>query len=129
MMVASEILLRCGDRIALLSGDDFTALPFLALGGRGVISVASNVVPDRMSDLVMAGMAGAFESARRIHLELYPLFQALFVESNPIPVKAALAMMGMMSGELRLPLCDGREEHRAQLRTVLAHLGLLGSQA
>ncbi|HLT31903.1 MAG TPA: 4-hydroxy-tetrahydrodipicolinate synthase [Myxococcaceae bacterium] len=115
----------CGDRIALLSGDDFTVLPFLASGGVGIISVSSNVVPKLMSDLVQAALEGKFKEALDIQLRLQPLHRALFLESNPIPLKWALARMGLMGGELRLPLTPLAETHHAALEAELSKLGLL----
>ena len=115
----------CGDRIALLSGDDFTVLPFLAAGGDGVISVSSNVVPKLMSDLVQAALDGKLKEALALQLRLQPLHRALFLESNPIPVKWALARMGLMGGELRLPLTPLADTHHAALEAELSKLGLL----
>lgn len=115
----------CGDRITLLSGDDFTVLPFLAAGGDGVISVSSNVVPKLMSDLVQAALDGKLREALALQLRLQPLHRALFLESNPIPVKWALARMGLMGGELRLPLTPLAENHHAALEAELSKLGLL----
>lgn len=129
MMVASELTLRCGDRLGMLSGDDFTTLPFLAQGGHGVISVATNVVPDLMSQLVNAALENRMAEAQKLHFKLYPLFQALFAESNPIPVKSALAMMGRMTGERRLPLCELGEANEVRLREVLVRLELLSRAA
>lgn len=123
--VATELRLRCGGRLSLLSGDDFTTLPFMALGGDGVISVASNVVPGPMARLVAAAGAGRLDEARRLHFDLYTLFGLLFVESNPIPVKAALAMMGRIEDALRLPLCPMSAGNREKLRAELARLKLL----
>jgi len=126
MIVASDILRLCGDKLTLLSGDDFTTLPFIALGGSGCISVASNVVPDQMKALVSMAKAGDLAGARELHLDLYPLFKALFVQTNPLPVKTALAMMGRMSETFRLPLCEMDPGPRATLREALVQQGLLG---
>lgn len=126
MIVASDILRLCGDKIALLSGDDFTTLPFLALGGDGCISVASNVVPDRMAAMVNAARAGDLDTAREIHLALYPLFKALFLQTNPLPVKTSLAMMERMAESFRLPLCEMDPGPRGALREALVQAGLLG---
>lgn len=125
LTVASELRLRCGDRLSLLSGDDFTSLPFLAQGGEGVISVASNVVPGPMSRLVAAARAGRLEEARALHFELYTLFGLLFVESNPIPAKTALHMMGRMSDFMRLPLCPMGAGNAERLKAELVRLGLV----
>jgi 4-hydroxy-tetrahydrodipicolinate synthase len=102
--VASQILERCGDRIAVLSGDDFTAFPLFALGGQGVISVVSNVAPRLMADLWDAWVAGRLEEARRLHFRIQPLCRALFLETNPIPVKWGVHRLGRATDEIRLPL-------------------------
>jgi 4-hydroxy-tetrahydrodipicolinate synthase len=120
MSNAIDVRRRCGEQIALLSGDDFTTLPFLALGGDGVISVASNVVPEAMTDLVSAVRNGRLEDARSASEALFPLFQALFLESNPIPVKAAMAQLGLLKDELRLPLTSMSSGPRAVLLETLA---------
>jgi 4-hydroxy-tetrahydrodipicolinate synthase len=120
MSNAIDVRRRCGDQIALLSGDDFTTLPFLALGGDGVISVASNVVPEAMSSLVSAVRGGRLEEARPASEMLFPLFQALFYESNPIPVKAAMAQLGLLKNELRLPLTPMSPGPKAALLEILA---------
>ncbi|MCA9567298.1 MAG: 4-hydroxy-tetrahydrodipicolinate synthase [Myxococcales bacterium] len=126
MAHATEVLRRTGDRFTLLSGDDFTVLPFLALGGHGTISVASNVVPAKMKALVVAGREGRLSDARVLNAELFPLFHALFQESNPIPLKAALAATGAMEDELRLPLSPLAERCREPLLAALRALDLLG---
>ena len=109
----------------LLSGDDVTTCPFILLGGDGVISVASNLVPREMCELVNAALAGQVADARRRHNAMRELFAALFIESNPIPVKAAMAMQGRLQEAYRLPLCELRPAHREQLQTVLRHGGWL----
>lgn len=119
MNVASEILERCGDQITLLSGDDFTTLPFIALGGQGCISVASNVVPDRMVAMVNAARALNLSEARAQHFSLSPLFRALFSETNPIPIKTALAHLGWIEEDFRLPLCRMQADTRAALVKVV----------
>ena len=122
---ASQIIARVGDRIALLSGDDATAFPLYALGGKGVISVVSNVAPALMSAMWDAAAAGDWKRAREIHYKLLPLGEGLFVEANPIPVKAALAMMGRIADEIRPPLYPLAAEHRDKLRGQLRELGLV----
>ena len=109
----------------MLSGDDATAFPLFALGGRGVISVVSNVAPALMSAMWDAAAAGDWNKARQLHYRLLPLGEGLFVEANPIPVKAALAMMGRMTEEIRPPLYPLAEQYRAKLRAQLDELGLL----
>ena len=111
--------------IEVLSGDDSLTLPMLAVGARGVVSVAANVAPAQVVKMVKAFLAGANEEARRAHLELLDLFHVLFIESNPGPVKAALEMMGQATGELRLPLVPVSDASRQKIRQVLARLGLV----
>ncbi|MFO7638798.1 MAG: 4-hydroxy-tetrahydrodipicolinate synthase [bacterium] len=122
---ATEIVARCGDRLAVLSGDDSLTLPIMAAGGRGVISVTSNVVPAEVSRMVAAFLAGNPAEATGLHLHLFPLTKALFVETNPIPVKAALEMLGMAAGEPRLPLTPLSAAGREVVRTALRRHGLL----
>jgi 4-hydroxy-tetrahydrodipicolinate synthase len=110
---------------AVLSGDDALTLPLMAVGGRGIISVASNVAPDRMSAMVGAALAGDFAAARRAHAALMPLMLVNFVESNPIPVKAALAMLGLCQEVYRLPMVPPSEASRARIRQTLGDLGML----
>jgi 4-hydroxy-tetrahydrodipicolinate synthase len=109
---------------AVLSGDDNLVFPIMTLGGTGVISVASNLVPDRMSALVRALLSGDVAAARRMHYELLPLFRAIFVETNPIPIKAALAMKGMIAENYRLPMCPLAAKSRERLTAVLKDLPL-----
>lgn len=116
---------RCGDRLTLLSGDDFIVAPFIACGGKGVISVSANVVPKQMSELVAAGLKGDHKRAVEIQLKLQPLHRLLFIESNPIPVKMALHLMGKFTKELRLPLVEMTEANTAKLKEALRALGTL----
>jgi len=111
--------------ITVLSGDDAITLPLMALGAKGVISVAANVVPKHMAMMVKNFMAGNLEESRKIHFNLFPLFKALFYETNPIPVKTALGMMGKIIPELRLPLCEIKKENSERLRRVLTDTGVL----
>ena len=111
--------------ITVLSGDDALTLPMMALGAKGVISVAANIVPKRMAMMVKNFMAGNLEESRKIHFSLFPLFKALFYETNPIPVKTALGMMGRITPELRLPLCEIENENRERLRKVLTDTRVL----
>ncbi len=111
--------------ITVLSGDDALTLPMMVLGAKGVISVAANIVPKRMAMMVKNFMAGNLEESRKIHFSLFPLFKALFYETNPIPVKTALGMMGRITPELRLPLCEIENENRERLRKVLTDTGVL----
>ena len=122
----AEVIARCPEDFAVLAGDDAMTLPLLALGGRGVIATTANVAPSAMVQMIRAFRAGDVLEARRIHFRLLPLFQVLFCETNPIPVKAALAFMGLCGPEIRLPLTPLGEPHRERLQVVLKELGLLG---
>jgi 4-hydroxy-tetrahydrodipicolinate synthase len=125
MRRAADVIAACGDRITVLSGDDFTAYGMMALGGRGVISVVSNVVPGPVAAMWDAAARGDLASARAIHFQLMPLMSLLFVEPNPIPVKAALELLGVIDGEIRLPLCECTPALRARLAADLKGRGLL----
>jgi 4-hydroxy-tetrahydrodipicolinate synthase len=109
--------------LRVLAGDDALTLSWMAMGARGIVSVAANVVPEEMAALVRDAAKGDFESARRRHYQLLPLFRALFVESNPVPVKACLELLGRCSAEVRLPLVAAEEATRAGLRKALGSLG------
>ena len=104
MIVGAQLLQRCGERIAILSGDDFTALPLWALGGHGLISVAANCAPGLLARLWDAWDAGHLAEARRLHFKMLPLAHSLFVETNPIPVKWAVHSLGKITDELRMPM-------------------------
>ncbi len=121
----SEIIKACGERIIVLSGDDSLTLPMLAVGAKGVITVTANVAPADMAALVNAFAAGRYDEARRLHYKMYDLFNALFLETNPIPVKAALAMMGKIDAELRLPLTPMATENREKLARAMKEYGLI----
>jgi 4-hydroxy-tetrahydrodipicolinate synthase len=121
----AHVLAAVPDSFAVLSGDDWATLPMLTLGGKGVISTASNVAPGEIVDLVRAFRAGDLARARAVQFRLLPLFDVLFCESNPIPVKAALAMRGAITEELRLPLMPISNGNRDRLQAVLKDLGLL----
>jgi 4-hydroxy-tetrahydrodipicolinate synthase len=119
-------ILNCvPEEFLVLSGDDALALPVLALGGRGVISVASNEIPAEMKRLTQLALAGDFDGARKIHRRYHALMEINFVESNPIPVKAAMAEMGLLEPSWRLPLVPPRPENRAKIHAVLESLKLL----
>ena len=109
--------------MTIVSGDDSMTLPLMSIGGTGIISVLSNLMPDRVKALTHAALAGDFQTARRRHLELFPLCKALFIETNPIPIKTAMALAGMDSGELRLPLCEMARDTRAELERALKEYG------
>jgi 4-hydroxy-tetrahydrodipicolinate synthase len=122
---AAQIISRVGDRLSLLSGDDATAFPFYALGGNGCISVVSNVAPADMAAMWDAAAAGNWNKARELHYKLFPLSEGLFIEANPIPVKAALAMMGKIADEIRPPLYPMVGAGREKVRQILADLKLV----
>ena len=122
---ASVIAQACGDRLIVLSGDDPLTLPMMAVGAKGVITVTANVMPKEMAQLVASFQAGRIDEARRIHFALSALFAALFYETNPIPVKEALGMMGKIDPELRLPMCAMSADNRNQLTRVLKEMRLI----
>jgi 4-hydroxy-tetrahydrodipicolinate synthase len=122
---AAQIIARVGDRLAMLSGDDATAMPFYAVGGQGCISVVSNVAPADMAAMWDAAAAGNWAKARELHYKLFALAEGLFIEANPIPVKAALAMMGKISDEIRPPLYPMAGANREKVRKILADLKLV----
>lgn len=123
--VTTEIINLCGDKIEVLSGDDLTFFPLLSVGAKGVISVTANVVPNRMVEMYKAFTSGDFEKASKIHRELYPLSKVLFIDTNPIPVKTALSMMGRMEKEFRLPLCPTTPEKEVVIEKTLKEFGVL----
>jgi 4-hydroxy-tetrahydrodipicolinate synthase len=122
---ASEIIQLCGERITVLAGDDALTLPMMAVGAKGVVTVTANLLPREMAQMVDAFRSGRLEEARTKHYRLYPLFTALFYETNPIPVKEALHMMGKIESELRLPLCPMGSEHKDKLLRVMKEAGLV----
>jgi len=118
----SQILRACP--ITVLSGDDPLTLPMMAVGAKGVISVASNLVPKAVADLVHAALAGRWEEARRLHARYHRLFNDVFLDSNPIPIKAAMAMAGLIEEVYRLPLCETTAANKQKLAECLKELGL-----
>ncbi len=112
--------------LVVLSGEDSLTFPLMAVGAKGIISVAANVVPKEMADLCNRALAGDWNTARELHAGLFSLMKAMFLETNPIPVKTALKLMGKIDGELRLPLCPMSEANEAKLREVLREYRLLG---
>lgn len=124
MTHVSDIIELCGPDFDVLSGDDFTVLPLMALGGTGVISVVSNILPKKMAALCAAFKAGDLAKARALHYEMMPISRACFVETNPIPVKTAMAKMGKMDIEMRLPLVPMAAENEKILDAALGGLGL-----
>jgi 4-hydroxy-tetrahydrodipicolinate synthase len=126
MKQITDIIAQCGDDFTVLSGEDFLTFPLMCVGGKGVISVVSNVAPREMADLCNLFFSGRFEDARRLYYRLLPLCHALFIETNPTPVKAALAMMNRIgSDEVRLPLAPMSEMNRQHLKRVLENQGLI----
>ena len=121
----SQIRALVDREFCILSGDDSLTLPMMSVGANGVISVASNIVPREVTNMVHAALKGDFERAGRIHAKLFPLFKDLFIETNPIPVKVALAIMGQIEEKYRLPLVPMSETSKAQLRKTLESLKLL----
>lgn len=121
----AHVIASVPDDFAVLSGDDALTLPLLAIGGRGVICTTSNLAPSEMVELVRAFRAGDVERARALHYRLLPLFDALFLETNPIPVKAALSMRGLILEELRLPLTRLSAPNRERLQLAMKEFGLL----
>jgi len=119
-------IVLCGAKLSFLSGDDTLTLPLMAVGGKGVISVVANIVPRDVADLTRAFLSGDWKRARELHLKLFPLCQAMFCETNPIPVKTAMALMGMIGGELRMPLCPMSEANLSKLKAALRAYGLIG---
>lgn len=120
-----DVFELCGDRMTLLSGDDFVVAPFIASGGRGVVSVSSNVVPRLMADLVAAALKGDFKTAVELQLKLQPLHRVLFCESNPIPVKMALHLMNRFGLDIRPPLFPMSEANTVKLKAELQKLGVV----
>lgn len=122
---ATRIIELCGDRMTVLSGDDFTAFPLYAVGARGVISVVSNVLPAVMAEMWNAAAAGDWARGRALHYRIQPLTRLLFVEGNPTGTKAALALLGAIKPEIRLPMWPCSDGLRAEIRAALAAEGLL----
>jgi 4-hydroxy-tetrahydrodipicolinate synthase len=121
----SQLRAALGARFEILSGDDSLTVPFMAVGAQGVISVASNVAPREVAQMVKAFASGQTKKAMQIHQKFYPLFKDLFIETNPVPVKAALVMMGQIEEEYRLPLVPMNGKNRETLRATLKNCGLL----
>ncbi len=122
---ASEILALCGDKIDVLSGDDFITFPMMACGGAGVISVTANIMPKEIASMIDAFNAGNMEEARLLHLKMLKINNAMFIETNPTPVKTALGLMGKCSDEVRLPLAPMSENNKAKLSGIMKEYGLI----
>ncbi len=123
--VATEIINLTEEKIEVLSGDDLTFFPLLAVGAKGVISVTANIVPEKMVKMYRAFKEGRWEEASEIHRELYNLSKVLFIDTNPIPVKTALSMMGRMEKEFRLPLCPTTPEKEEVIKKTLKEYGVI----
>jgi 4-hydroxy-tetrahydrodipicolinate synthase len=121
----SQVIAACGPDFSVLSGDDNLTLPLLAIGGHGVVSVIANILPRETSDLVHAALDGDWKRARDLHYRLFPLARAAFLETNPIPIKEAMAMAGMLEPEFRLPMCRMSDANRERLRAVLKQYALV----
>ncbi len=122
---ASEVLALCGDQIDVLSGDDFITFPMMACGAKGVISVLANIMPKAVGDLTDAYFAGDLATARKLHLDTLKISNAMFIESNPVPVKTALGLMGKCSDEVRLPLCPMSAANKAKLEAIMKEYKLI----
>jgi len=120
---ASQILTLCD--IIVLSGDDSLTLPIMSVGGKGVVSVLANIIPREVSEFVSNILKGEIENSQRLHKSLFSLCKAMFIETNPIPVKTAMKLLGRLNGEMRLPLCNMSDEHEGQLKKVLVAHGLI----
>jgi 4-hydroxy-tetrahydrodipicolinate synthase len=121
----SDILRLCGDRLTILSGDDSATLPLMAIGAKGVIATISNVMPREMHELAVAGLNGDFARARQIHFAMLPLMRALFIETNPIPIKQACAFMGKCANEVRMPMTPMSAGPAEKLRSVMRETRLI----
>jgi len=121
----SQVIAACGPDFSVLSGDDNITLPLLAIGGSGVVSVIANIVPRETADLVHAALDGDWKRARDLHYRLFPLARAAFLETNPIPIKEAMAMAGMLEPEFRLPMCRMSDANREKLRAILKPYALV----
>ena len=119
----SKILSLCD--ITVLSGDDSLTLPMMSVGAKGVISVAANVMPEEVADMVELALEGKYEEARKIHFKLMPIFKGLFIETNPIPVKTALSLMGKIDPNWRLPLCEMTEASLIKFKKIAKEAGLI----
>lgn len=121
----SQVIAACGPDFSVLSGDDNITLPLLAIGGHGVVSVIANILPRETAEMVHAALDGDWKRARDLHYRLFPLARAAFLETNPIPIKEAMAMAGMIEPEFRLPMCRMNDANRERLRAVLTQYSLV----
>ncbi len=125
MAQVSEVINLCGEKITVLSGDDFTTFPLILLGGKGTISVSANVAPADLAAMCKAANEGNIDEARRLHYKLEPLNKGMFIETNPISVKTALSLMGKIEEEMRLPLCPMAAANREKLKNILINYGVI----
>jgi 4-hydroxy-tetrahydrodipicolinate synthase len=121
----SQVIAACGPGFSVLSGDDNLTLPLMAVGGHGVISVIANILPRETADMVHAALENDIKRARELHYRLFPMARAAFLETNPIPIKEAMAMAGMLEPEFRLPMCRMSEANREVLRGIIRQYGLV----
>jgi 4-hydroxy-tetrahydrodipicolinate synthase len=121
----TAVIVACGPEFTVLSGDDSLTLPLMAVGGRGVISVVANFLPREIVEMTHAALDGDWKRARELHWRLFPICKAAFIETNPIPVKEAMAMLGMIRAEYRLPMCPMSDANRERLRKALLQAGVL----
>jgi 4-hydroxy-tetrahydrodipicolinate synthase len=121
----SQVIAACGPGFSVLSGDDNLTLPLMAVGGHGVISVIANILPRETADMVHAALEGDIKRARELHYRLFPMARAAFLETNPIPIKEAMAMAGMLEPEFRLPMCRMSDVNRETLRGIIRQYGLV----
>jgi 4-hydroxy-tetrahydrodipicolinate synthase len=121
----TSVILACGPDFTVVSGDDSLTLPLMAVGGKGVISVLANLLPREVAELTHAALDGEWKRARELHWKLFPLCRAMFMETNPIPIKEAMAMAGMIRAEWRLPMCPMSDANRDRLRKALVSGGVL----
>ena len=128
MMDVINTIVKSNPRFSVMCGDDALTLPLISLGGRGIISVVSNVIPNRVVHMVNAALRGDFEMARKIHFDILPLVKGMFIETNPIPVKTAMNMLSMPSGIVRLPLYEMSDENSAKLRNIMMNMNLIESR-
>ncbi len=120
-----DVISALPKEFCVLSGDDNLTLPLMSLGGKGIVSVASNIIPKDMHDLTEFALKGDFEKAGKLHYQFLPLFKGIFIETNPIPIKAALAIKGMIKESYRLPMCEMKNENREKLRKILEELSII----
>jgi 4-hydroxy-tetrahydrodipicolinate synthase len=121
----TDVIHQCGDRITVVSGDDSLTLPLMSVGGKGVISVIANIIPKETAEMTRAALNGDWKRAKELHLRMFPLCKAMFYETNPIPVKTAMQLLGRLNGELRLPLVPMSDANRDKLAKALKAHGLL----